>query len=143
MWAVLGLISMFFFMNFDCWRYRKVIPLVYGVSLVLLTVVLVPGIGQLREGSRRWLGVGNLGFQPAELAKITTVLFLADQLGRKRGGVRLAKDLVPYLLLIGATTGLILMEPDLGTATILAANSVLVLFIAGANVWYLVGLYLL
>ncbi len=140
MWAVLGLISMFFFMNFDCWRYRKVIPLVYGVSLVLLTVVLVPGIGQLREGSRRWLGVGNLGFQPAELAKTTTVLFLADQLGRKRGGVRLAKDLAPYLLLIGATAGLILMEPDLGTATILAANSVLVLFIAGANVWYLVGL---
>jgi len=140
MWAALGLFSMFFFMNFDCWRYRRLIPLAYGISLVLLVIVLVPGIGQVREGSRRWLGFGPLGFQPAELTKTITVLFLADRLGRKRKGTRFFRDFMPYLLLVGITAGLILMEPDLGTATIVGLNAVLMLFIAGANIWFLLGL---
>lgn len=136
-WAGLGLASMFFFMNFDCWRYRKLIPAAYIVSMVLLVAVLVPGIGEIREGSRRWLGLGSLGLQPAELAKITTVLFLADRLARKRGTLNFIKDFGPYIVLIGITALLILKEPDLGTTVILVGNSILMLFLAGANVWYL------
>ncbi|HOA70443.1 MAG: putative lipid II flippase FtsW [Bacillota bacterium] len=138
MWAALGLSGMFFLMNYDCWRYRNLIPYVYALSLVLLVLVLIPGVGQMRDGARRWLGIGSLGFQPAEVAKFTTILFLADMLARTKDKIRhFFKGLGPYLLALGITFGLILKEPDLGTAVTLAGAAVVVLYISGANFFHL------
>lgn len=138
LWAGLGLICMFFLMNFDCWRYRRLIRYVYVASLVLLILVLIPGAGQLRDGARRWLGIGPIGFQPAELAKVTTILFLADSLAGTKDKIRqFFKGLGPYLVILGITFGLILLEPDLGTAVTIAGAAVVLLFIAGANVFHL------
>ncbi len=141
LWAGLGLAGMFFLMNFDCWRYRRLIPYAYALSLVLLVLVLIPGVGEMREGARRWLGIGTIGFQPAELGKFITILFLADSLARTRGKIRqFVKGLGPYLVALGVTFGLILLEPDLGTAVTAAGAAVVVLYIAGANGFHLVFL---
>ncbi len=138
LWAVLGLITMFFLMNFDCWRYRHLIPYAYAVSLSLLVLVLIPGIGDVREGARRWLGINGFGFQPAEVAKFTTILFLANRLARSKDEIkRFIKGSVRYLVIVGVTFGLVLLEPDLGTALTGAGAAVIVLYIAGANGFHL------
>ena len=137
-WCVLGLGAMFFLMNFDCWRYRKLIPYVWALSVVLLVIVLIPGIGQVRNDTRRWLGYGNAIFQPAELAKITTVLFLADSVTRRRDKMKnLVMGLGPYLLVLGITFALVLMEPDLGTAVAIAGSAVVVIFVGGVRLAHL------
>jgi len=137
-WAGLGLLAMFFLMNFDCWRYRKMVPFIYAASLLLLVIVLIPGIGQVRNDARRWLGFGSLSFQPAEVAKVTTVLFLADSLAKRRDKLgSLITGLGPYLVLLGITFLLVLMEPDLGTAIAIAAAAAVVIFVGGAKILHL------
>lgn len=143
-WAGLGLCAMFFLMNYDCWRYRQYIVWVYAFSLILLVLVLIPGIGQVRNDARRWLGVSSLAIQPAEIAKFTTVLFLADSLARrwqKMGD--LIKGLGPYLVLLGITSVLVLAEPDLGTAVAIAASAAVVIFAGGAKIWHIILLGLM
>jgi cell division protein FtsW len=138
LWASIGLSAMLFLMNFDCWRYRRFIPHLYALSVLMLVLVLVPGIGQVREGARRWLGFGTLGFQPAELAKATTVLFLADSLARTKDRIRhFAKGLGPYLIAVGITFALVFLEPDLGTAVTIAGTAAVILFVAGARFFHL------
>jgi cell division protein FtsW len=138
LWAGLGLTGMFFLMNYDCWRYRNLIFIAYILSLLLLILVLIPGAGQMRDGARRWLGIGSLGFQPAELAKFTTILFLADNLARTKEKIReFITGLAPYLAVLGITFGLILLEPDLGTAVTIAGTAVVVLYISGAKLFHL------
>lgn len=137
-WAALGVALMMFFMNFDCWRLRPVIPYLYGLSLLLLVLVLVPGIGRLANEARRWIDFGPVNLQPAELSKLTTLLFMADSLARKREKVRgFWSGLFPYLVLLGLSFALILAEPDLGTAVAVAASAGVMVFVAGANMWHL------
>lgn len=133
-WSVIGLSAMFFLANYDCWRYRSWIPYIWGFSVLLLILVLIPGIGQVRNDSRRWLGIGNNVYQPAELAKITTVLFLADSVTRRRDKMqKLITGVGPYLLLLGVTFALVLMEPDLGTAVAIAGSAAAVIFVGGMS----------
>jgi len=135
-WAGLGMSAMLFLMHYDVWRYRRWIPLITGIGLVLLVIVLIPGIGQVRNDARRWLGFGQLVFQPAEVAKVTTLLFLADSMARRRDKLGdLIKGLGPYLVFLGLTCGLVLMEPDLGTAVAIAGGAAVVIFVAGVK-WY-------
>ena len=138
LWAALGLSAMFFLMNFDCWRYRPLIPYVWAVSALLLVLVLIPGIGQVRNDARRWIGPDAVAFQPAEIAKLTTVLFLADSVTRRRDKMHnLIRGVGPYLVLLGATFILVLAEPDLGTAVAIAGSAVTVLFVGGMKTLHL------
>mgnify|MGYP001596970201 CR=1 FL=1 len=124
-WALLGLCAFLFFSFFDYRRLRKLaIPLMI-FSLLSLMVVLIPGIGTKVLGARRWLVLGPLTFQPAELAKLSFVLYLASFLANKR-------KLLPFLIILGILLGLIMLEPDLGTAVVLAATSLVVYFVSGA-----------
>lgn len=133
-WAALGIAAMLFFMHFDVWRYRALIPWVTGIGMVLLIVVLIPGIGQVRNDARRWLGYGQLVFQPAEVAKVTTLLFLADNMAKRRDKLgKFVTGLGPYLVFLGLTCGLVLLEPDLGTAVAIAGGAAVVVFVSGVN----------
>lgn len=113
------------------------------VSLVLLAVVLIPGVGMTVKGARRWIGYGGLQFQPSELMKIALVVFMGDLLTRreKRLG-RFLKGFLPPVTIIGLVFGLIMLEPDMGTALATGGTAVVMLFAAGASVWHLGGLVL-
>jgi len=112
--------------------YRRIAyPLLIAVA-VALVFVLIPGIGLTRGGARRWLHLGPLGLQPSELAKFAVVLFLARSIVRK--GDRIATfrlGLVPHYLVVGLIAGLILLEPDFGTAALTAMLLVFMLFVGG------------
>ena len=114
----------------DTYR-RTAYPLLI-VVLVTLVVVLVPGIGVARGGARRWLHLGPLSMQPSELAKFALVLYLARSLAKK--GERLATvkfGIVPHYLVVGLIAGLVLLEPDFGTAALAVGLLVFMLFAGG------------
>ena len=111
-----------------------------AASLVMLALVAVPGIGKMLNGSRRWLRLGPVSFQPSELAKYSMIIYLARALSQKHRDVtRFFAGLVPLFILPGAMFLLILMQPNLSTAgSILIVTAVMVM-IAGAR-WRHLGL---
>jgi cell division protein FtsW len=115
-----------------------------GVTVLALVAVLVPGVGRVAGGARRWISLGLVSFQPAELAKVALVLYLAHSLSRKREKVRLFSiGFLPHVLVAGALMALVLAERDLGTCVIMGLVLFTMLFAAGARLAYLVGAVLL
>lgn len=110
------------------------------LSIVLLILVAIPGIGKMLNGSRRWLRLGPVSFQPSELAKYALILHLARLLSRKNFNVRsLLRGLVPAFLFPGLAFVLILMQPNLSTAGSILIVSAIMVMVAGAR-WLHLGM---
>lgn len=105
-------------------------------SFLLLSLVLIHGIGHQVNGSMRWLGIGPLGFQISEFAKFAVILYLASYLVRREKEVqsRIRGFLKP-LLVIGLMSILLLKEPDFGATAVISATALGMLFLAGVRVW--------
>ncbi len=120
--------------------YRRLAYPLLGLTLFVLVLVLVPGIGLARGGARRWLMLPGFAFQPAELAKLTVVVYLAHSMAKKDEHMRsFAIGVLPHLLVAGVVLGLLLLEPDFGTAIILGALLYTMLFVGGARVSHLMA----
>jgi cell division protein FtsW len=138
-WAAIGLVGLLVASRIDFRHLRYLAIPIFVITLAMLALVLVPGIGSEINGSRRWIvvpGVGSL--QPAEFAKLAVVLYLAHWLDRRGKEARsLWNGLVPFGLLIAPGFVLIAMEPDLGTAGVYVIAAGSVFFMAGANLLYI------
>jgi len=141
LWAVVGLAVMGLASQVQYWHWRALArPLMYA-TLASLVLVVLPGVGQLEGGARRWLGIGPLSFQPSEVAKVTLVAFLAHHFARLQGRMnRVGPVLLPFLAVVGVTAFLIMLQPDLGTVVAIGATAMVLLFVAGAPLAYLAGL---
>ncbi len=107
---------------------------IMGVCLLLLFLVLVPGVGSVVNGARRWIKFFGLGFQPSELAKLAIIIYIADFTSRKGYAIRDLKfGFFPALAAILFTAGLILVEPDMGTAVAIGFIGFVLLFAAGVK----------
>jgi cell division protein FtsW len=111
---------------------RRLTPVILGVSLFLLFAVLFAGSSV--NGASRWIGPSALQFQPSELAKLALILYGADLLARKPKRARTIQGLMPFLLVVGFSTLLIVVEPDLGTAMVVAFAVAATLLAAGMRV---------
>ena len=142
-WAALGCGALWLALRTDYRRLEKFVLPLLGLAALLLVLVLIPGLGVSVNGSRRWLRLGPMSFQPAELAKLAFVVYLAAFLARKREDVDdLWHGLVPPLA-VGAVLGsLVLLQPDLGSAVTLLVLTTGLLFLAGARVKWLAMLAL-
>jgi cell division protein FtsW len=130
----IGLTSFFIAASLPAATYRRLAYPLLGLSLLVLTLVLIPEIGLVRGGARRWLSLGGFAFQPGELAKISLVLYLAHSLAKKEEKIRaFTVGVLPHLIVGGLFLGLVVLEPDLGTGLILGLMLFLMLFIAGAK----------
>ncbi len=110
-----------------------------GVSIVLLILVAIPGVGRMLNGSRRWLRIGPLSFQPSELAKYAMILFLARALSAPGRDVRkFFTGLVPLFIIPGVMFMLILLQPNLSTAGSLIIVAAVMVLMAGAR-WLHLG----
>lgn len=119
----------------ESWSYP-----ILGLTVVSLVLVLVPFIGRMAGGARRWISLGLFSFQPAEAAKVALVLYLAHSLAKKREKVQLFSiGFLPHVLVAGFLMGLCLLEKDLGTCFVMALVLFVMLFAAGAKVGYLLG----
>jgi cell division protein FtsW len=111
---------------------RRLTPAILGVSLFLLFAVLFAGSSV--NGASRWIGPSSLQFQPSELAKLALILYGADLLARKPKRARTLQGLMPFLLVVGFSTLLIVVEPDLGTAMVVAFAVAATLLAAGMRI---------
>jgi cell division protein FtsW len=119
--------------------YRRLAYPLLALTALFLFAVLIPGIGASRGGARRWLMVGGLTFQPAELAKLAMVIYLAHSMARKEEKMEtFSVGVLPHLIVGGLLLALVLQEPDFGTALILAVLLYSMLFIGGAKLHHLV-----
>jgi cell division protein FtsW len=144
LFAGVGIIAMFFIMNIDYWTWRTWAKVIVIVCFVLLILVLIPGIGNVRNGSRSWIGVGAFSVQPSEFMKIAMIAFLAKFLSENQKAITTLKGgLFPSLGLVFVAFGLIMLQPDLGTGTVMVGTSVVMIFIAGARISHFVGLGLI
>lgn len=136
--VAVGMAALFIAALVPSTAYRRFAYPLLGLGLLVLCLVLVPGIGLSRGGARRWLPLGGFAFQPAELAKISLVLYLARSLAKK--GIKVQTfsiGILPHLIIGGLFLGLILLEPDLGTALILGLILFLMLYVSGAKLSHL------
>lgn len=134
-WMVLGFAGLTFFALVDYHRlYNFSLPILI-VALVLLILVFVPKVGLLLLGARRWLKIGSIVIQPAEFVKLALSIYLAAWFSNKE-----KKRLGAFILLLGLVIGLIMLEPDMGTATIIFFEALTVYFISGANPFFLIAI---
>jgi cell division protein FtsW len=138
LWFVLASVTCFIVSRIDLEYIRRYVWVFAALCLVGLVLVLVPGIGIDVKGSRRWLGFGPLRLQISEFAKLAMIFGLAHYLALNQTRVRnLARGFFIPLGWITAFAGLILLEPDFGTAALVFAIGVILLFLAGGSVRYL------
>lgn len=141
--ALLGVIAMYVTMSIDYWVWKKWAKLGLFITFSLLGVLLIPGVGLTRGGATSWLGIGSFSIQPSEFVKLAIIIYLAKMFSERQGDmVSFKKGLVPPLSILAIAIGLIMMQPDLGTATVLAGTVVLMIYTAGARMKHLVGLML-
>ncbi|GIW16878.1 MAG: cell division protein FtsW [Tepidiforma sp.] len=138
-WALGGAVGMFVMARLDYRRLRPLAVPLMGITIVLLVAVIV--IGVEGGGARRWIGVGELTLQPAEFAKLTVIIYLAAWLASRGGSLRsFEHGLVPFVLIIGTVSALILLQPNLGTTLIILAITVTMFWVAGASLIQMVAL---
>jgi len=128
----LSLAAMMMTVRLEFWRQMAPVLLMIGVGLLLL--VLVPGIGREVNGSRRWLPLGPINIQVAEMIKLFSVIYVADYLHRHHGQLHgsFFKVFGP-LVLLGIAALLLLMQPDMGSVVVILATVLAMLFLGGAR----------
>jgi len=132
-WAILGIMAMLVIMKINYSKLKDLALPLMLISLVCLILVITP-LGIEVNESNRWLGVGFLRFSPSELAKLGMIMFLARTMDQNLSSIRsFSKGVLPYLLLVALVGGLIMLQPDLGTAFAIAATVFFMLLAAGAK----------
>lgn len=134
-YLLIGLIMMLAAMSIDINRLKIFSKHALLFSVLMLLVVLIPHIGRETAGARRWFRFGLINFQPSEFAKIAVIVYMADLISRKGISMRsFFKGYLPAVFVLGAIVGLILLEPDLGTAITVSLITMIMLFAGGVNV---------
>ncbi|MDP3954860.1 MAG: putative lipid II flippase FtsW [bacterium] len=129
----IGFVSLVFLSRFDYKRLQNLSPIFLIGTILLLVVVFLPGVGVSALGARRWLNFGLFSFQPAEMAKLSLILYFSSIFSKKT-------KLLSFLLVLGLVILLVMFEPDLGTAIILVAASFAIYFASGAKLIPIFGL---
>jgi cell division protein FtsW len=133
LWAAIGIVALLTGMRVDYTKMRPLTLWIFIVAVVLLAAVLVPGLGFIEGGARRWFALGPLTFEPSEFGKLALVLFLAGLFAsRSDGAASFPKAGFWALAAVGVCFVLVMREPDLGTATLYLLTTFVMLFVAGA-----------
>jgi cell division protein FtsW len=143
-WLAVGAAGLLVATRLDYHAWRTWAPRLLAFTLLLLVLVLVPGLGHSSQGARRWLGIGPLLGQPAELAKLTLIVYVAYKL-EQWGSQRLrqwSEGVVPLAAVFSVVTTLVTLEKDLSTTVILGLCFLVIVFVAGIRFRHLVVLSL-
>lgn len=141
LFIIIGIILMHIVSKIDYKWYYKKTNLILLICLFLLVLVLIPGIGSVRNGSRSWFGIGSFGIQPSEFAKLGLIIFTAKYLSQNNKFLKdIRKGVIPILLVLFLIFGLIMLQPDFGTGMIIVVSILAMLFIAGVNIKFFIGL---
>lgn len=141
LFALLGLAAMGVMSRMNYQKLRRYSVLLVGISLFLLLLVLVPGLGINENGATRWLGKkGVLTFQPSEIAKLAVIVFFADSISKKKNLMETFKyGIRPYLLLLAFYAVLMLLEPHLSGTILIVGTGVVLIIVGGINKKWAIG----
>ncbi len=144
LFAMAGFALLAGFMRFDYHRWRQLAVPGLLCSAIALILVLVPGVGAQVNGACRWIRLPGFNFQPAEAVKLAMVVYVANSLAKKQDKVKTFKlGILPYMLVLSLLLGLLLLQPDLGSAMTLAIVAGLMLMVAGTRISHLLYFVLL
>jgi cell division protein FtsW len=138
---IISIIIMYIVSKLDYSLYFKHSKKIFISCLSLLILVLIPGIGTIRNGSRSWFGIGSLGIQPSEFMKLAMIIFISKYLSLNEKKVK--KNCFKVLLIILSIFGLIMLQPDFGTGIVIVMIGIALLYIAGVNMKFFIKLGLL
>lgn len=140
-WLGFGFLLMHLTSRIDYQLWKKLTIPILLCTIMLLVLVLAPSLGIAAKGARRWLRLGPISIQPAEMVKLVAVIYVAAYLTKKAEKLTLFRSgLVPVLIVIGILSGLVLLEPDLGTVVVMGLVVVGMLFLGGAKISHLMSL---
>lgn len=138
---IIGLIILIFTSKIPYQKYFKLSNIFFLISVILLILVIIPGIGTIRNGSRSWFGIGTLGIQPSEAAKISLIIFTSKYLINNEKNLKnIKKGVLPILFFIFLIFGLIMLQPDFGTGIIIVISTICLLFVGGINLKFFIHL---
>jgi cell division protein FtsW len=136
---LIGLVLIYILSHIDANIYYKHANKILIFVLILLVLVLIPGIGKIRNGSRSWFGIGGFGIQPSEFAKIGLIIYVSKYLANNNRIIKdVKKGVFPLLLVIGLFFILIMLEPDFGTAMVIVLTLVSMIFASGVKLSFFV-----
>ena len=137
LFGVLGVALFFVSSVIDLELVRKLVkPLVLG-SIILCALTFVPGIGVMKNGAARWIGIGSVTYQPSELVKLVLPLYLAHYFEKKKDDLdNLGRGVIPPALITGVFFVLIFLQNNFSTAAFIAFNALFIFYLAGIKFWY-------
>jgi len=138
LYVMIGTFFLLFAAGRDPYLFKEHAREILIFSFVLLALVLVPFLGHTAGGARRWIRLGPINFQPAEISKIAICLYLSDYLSRRIKGIQRGEFMVllPPILVLVFTCGLILLQPDLGSSVFIFLVAAILFFLAGIRLRY-------
>ena len=136
---ILGFIIIKIVSNIPYPIYKKYSNIILFSCITLLVLVLIPGIGTIRNGSRSWFGIGSFGIQPSEFSKLGLIIFTSKYLTNNK----IKKSVFPILLVVFIIFALIMLQPDFGTGVIIVMSIISLLFISGVNMNFFIKLGIL
>lgn len=143
-WVLISIGALFFFMFFDYQRLQKYVKVLVLATVVLLALVFIPGIGRYSGGATRWIDFRVFSFNPAELAKLTVLIYLAFILSKKQSKLNdFTFGILPPLLLVATIFFIILMQSGFSTAVVLLVVAFILFFIGGASIKHIVSMLVL
>ena len=144
LFGVIGIVLVYIISKINYRFYYNNATKLFFVCIVLLILVLIPGIGSVRNGSRSWFGIGPFGIQPSEFAKLCLIILTSKYLSKSNKFVKdIKKGVIPILGVLFLVFGLIMLQPDFGTGMIIVVSIIAMLFIAGVNIKFFIGLGLI
>ena len=136
---IVGIILMLIISKIDYHIYFKYSNKILLICGILLLLVLIPGIGVIRNGSRSWFGIGSFGIQPSEFSKIGLIIYVSKYLANNKKSMKdVIKGVFPILLVIGLFFALIMLEPDFGTAIVIVLTLIILIYISGVKISFFV-----
>lgn len=141
---ITGYIIMYFVSRINYQKYKEKSNLILFTCLILLVLVLIPGIGTVRNGSRSWFGIGGFGIQPSEFTKLGLIIFTSKYLANNMKELKDIKHGVfPILLVLLLVFALIMLQPDFGTGVIIVISIIALLFVSGVKMSFFVKIGIL
>lgn len=135
----IGFVALFVAARMPYRAWRTFGPPLLAISVGVLILVLIPGVGTVAGGSARWIGVGPINIQPSEFAKFAMIACVATILARRWNDLRDPRNLVVIVPLVGVVAALIMLQPDLGTTLVIAVSVFMMVFISGVSMRYIFG----
>jgi len=131
---LIGIVMMLVFSNIDYRKWKKYSILMIVITLLLLAIAHIPGLGDATKGASRWIQFGAFTFQPSEIAKLTLIIYLASWMSNRIGKI----NIIPFLAILGIVSFLVITQPDLGTLTVIVGISIAMFFAAGGSYFQMV-----